>query len=180
VSAGESEEDLEDFYQMFATSRLRHGVPPQPYAFFRNLWKHLWPESLDLFLARHDQKVVGGLISLGFKDTICTAYIGSDIAYRSHRVHQLMIWKSMEKGCLKGYAKLDFLRTPKNSESQRYFKERWRAYEVDLDYLYHPEIVGTASTIEETAKYGLMTKVLKRSPDVIGRLLGRALYRHLG
>ncbi len=88
----------------------------------------------------------------------------------------------MEMGCEKGFKSFDFLRTPKNSHSQslRYFKQRWNAYEVDLSYLYYPEIRGTASTIEDSAKYAIMTRVLKRSPNFVGRLVGRALYRHLG
>jgi hypothetical protein len=86
----------------------------------------------------------------------------------------------MERGCLKGFRAFDFLRTPKNAQELRYFKDRWNAHEVDLEYLYHPTICGTASTVEETAKYRLMTAVLKRSPHVAGRALGRLLYRHLG
>jgi hypothetical protein len=180
VRAGESEQDLRDFYLHFSASRLQHGVPPQPFKFFRNLWRHLRPEYLDLFVATHEGQPVGGLITLSFGKTMCAAYIGSDMAYRSHRVHQTLFWKAMETGCTRGQTGFDFLRTPKNSESLRYFKQRWNASEYDLMYMYYPEVRGTASTIEDTAKYRLMTAVLSRSPVIVGRLLGRALYRHLG
>jgi hypothetical protein len=86
----------------------------------------------------------------------------------------------MEDGCLKGYKTYDFLRTPKQSRSLRDFKLRWNASEIDLIYAYYPEVKGTASTIEETTKYAIMTKVLRRSPPFVGRLLGRILYKHLG
>ncbi len=180
VRPGTDENDLKRFYSLFAASRLRHGVPPQPYGFFVNLWRHLFPKHLDLLIATHEDRPVGALITLGSGSTLCAAYIGSDIAFRSHRVDQILFWKAMEMGCTRGYEAFDFLRTPKRSSSLRYFKERWNAFEVDLDYLYYPEIRGTASTIEETTKYILMTHVLKRSPVFFGRLLGRALYRHLG
>ncbi len=178
--AGESEEDLKRFYDLFAASRLRHGVPCQPYKFFLNLRRHMAPKYLDLILATVEGRVVGGLITLGLGKTLCAAYIGSDYAYRSRRVHQLMFWKAMEMGCHRGFEAFDFLRTPKSSESLRYFKTRWGAYEEDLNYLYHPEVAGTASTVEDSAKYALMTGVLKRSPLFVGKLLGRLLYRHLG
>jgi CelD/BcsL family acetyltransferase involved in cellulose biosynthesis len=180
VRAGDGEKDLGEFYSLFAASRLQHGVPPQPFRFFRNLWRHLWPDYLDLFVASHDGRTVGGLITLRSGRNMCAAYIGSDAAYRSYRVHQLLFWKAMETGCRRGHTGFDFLRTPKNSDSLRYFKRRWNASEFDLLYMYHPEIRGTASTIEETTKYRLMTAVLRRSPVVVGKLLGRALYRHLG
>jgi lipid II:glycine glycyltransferase (peptidoglycan interpeptide bridge formation enzyme) len=178
--AGESEEDLKLFYGLFASSRLRHGVPCQPYSFFRNLWRHMAPRYLDLILATVEGRVAGGLITLGLGRTLCAAYIGSDFAFRSRRVHQLMFWKAIEMGCERGFQAFDFLRTPKNSESLRYFKTRWGAHEEDLVYMYHPEVAGTASTVEESAKYAIMTRVLKRSPLFVGKLLGRVLYRHLG
>jgi CelD/BcsL family acetyltransferase involved in cellulose biosynthesis len=180
VRAGETEKDLRDFYNLYAPSRQSHGVPPQPYAFFRNLWHHLRPDYLDLFVASHRGRPVGALITLAFGSTLCAAYIGSDPAYRSYRTHQILFWKAMEMGCARGFTRFDFLRTPRKSKSLRYFKERWNAYEVDLNYLYHPEVRGTASTIEETAKYRLLTAVLKRSPAFVGKGLGRILYRHLG
>ena len=180
VYQGTSEDDLKQFYSLFASTRLGHGVPPQPFSFFRNLWRHLWPDHLDLLVATHDGRRIGALITLNQGRTLSAAYIGSDLAYRSHRVHQILFRKAMEMGCGRGFTSFDFLRTPKSSDTLRYFKQRWNAREIDLNYLYYPEVRGTASTVEETAKYRLMTAVLRRSPVFMGRLLGRALYRHLG
>ncbi len=178
--AGESEDDIRIFYQLVVPTRLRHGVPPQPYRFFRNLWKWMYPENMELYLAFLDDKPIGGLVNLTFGDTTSTAYIGSNIAYRQYRVHQLLFWKSMENGCRRGFKRFDFLRTPKSSETQRYFKRRWNAYEVDLNYLYYPQVKGTAATIEETTKYRMLTTLVKRAPTWFGIALGRLLYRHLG
>jgi serine/alanine adding enzyme len=180
VKSADSEEKLKAFYEMYAPARQKHGVPPQPFVFFRNLWRHLRPDCLDLLVASYQDRPVGGLITLGFGRTLCAAYIGSDYAFRSYRVHQALFWKAMEMGCERGFERFDFLRTPKKSKGLRYFKERWNAYEVELDYLYHPEVRGTASTIEETARYRFLTAVLKRSPAFVGKALGRMLYRHLG
>ncbi|HVP56507.1 MAG TPA: GNAT family N-acetyltransferase [bacterium] len=180
VRDGADLRDLEDFYRLFAGLRLKHGVPPQPYKFFENLWKHLWPEYLHLHVATYQGEHVASLVTLGFGKTLAAAYIGSNPAYRSYRVHQILFWKAMERGCLKGHEVFDFLRTPKASQELRYFKDRWNALEIDLAYLYYPQVCGTASTIEESAKYKLMTSVLKRAPDGVGKAIGRALYKHLG
>jgi CelD/BcsL family acetyltransferase involved in cellulose biosynthesis len=180
VRAGETEKDLRAFYEIFAPARQTHGVPPQPLDFFSNLWRYLRADYLDLLLATHQGKPVGGFITLGFGKTLSAAYIGADQAFRSYRVHQALIWKAMEMGCKRGFERFDFLRTPKNSMSLRHFKERWGAYAVDLNYLYHPEVKGTAATIEETTKYRLLAAVLKRSPAFVGKALGKVLYRHLG
>jgi hypothetical protein len=180
VRDGGDLKDLEQFYALFAGLRLRHGVPPQPFRFFANLWKCLWPKYLHLHVATYKGEHVASLMTLGFGTTLVAAYIGSNPAYRSYRVHQILFWKAMERGCLAGFKTFDFLRTPKASQELRYFKDRWNAFEVDLEYLYYPQVCGTASTVEESAKYRLMTRVLKRAPHGAGKALGRVLYRHLG
>lgn len=180
VRDGEGPEDLKRFYQLFSDLRLKHGVPPQPYAFFANLWKHLRPDNCHLHLAAFQGRTVAGMLTLGYGATTSGAYLGSDLAYRSYRVHQILYWKAMERGCLKGYRTFDFLRSPRNDEGLKYFKSRWGVTEVDLAYLYHPQVAGTASTVEETAKYKLMAATLQRAPKGLGRALGRMLYKHLG
>jgi len=180
VRRGESVEDLELFYNLFVPTRLKHGVPPTPFKFFRNLWDKMRPRRLTLFLATHGDLTVGALITLSFGKTLVAAYIGSDIEFRSYRVHQILCWKAIEMGCLEGFEKFDWLRTPRNAESLRYYKERWNSYEVDLNYLYYPEVRGTAGTVEESARYRLMTSVVKRTPDFVGKTAGRLIYKHLG
>ena len=122
VDEASDTKELEEFYRLFTLTRLKHGVPPQPFKFFRNLWKYLYPDYLRLFIARHSGQIVGGLITLSFGSTMCAAYIGSDENFRSYRVHQLLFWRAMETGCKEGRARFDFLRTPKQSKSLRYFK----------------------------------------------------------
>lgn len=180
VRDGNDLRDLKQFYALFAGLRLKHGVPPQPYRFFENLWTHLWPKYLHLHVATCKGEHVASLATLGFGSTLAAAYIGSNPAYRSYRVHQILFWTAMERGCLAGFKMFDFLRTPKASQELRYFKDRWNAFEVDLEYLYYPQVCGTASTVEESAKYRLMTRVLRRTPHGVGKALGRVLYRHLG
>jgi CelD/BcsL family acetyltransferase involved in cellulose biosynthesis len=180
VRRGESIDDLKLFYDLFAPTRLKHGVPPTPFKFFRNMWEIMWPERLTLFLATHGDLTVGAFITLGFGETLVAAYIGSDARFRSYRVHQAMLWEALEMGCLAGFKRFDWLRTPRNADSLRYFKIRWNSYEVDLNYLYYPEVKGTAGTVEESAKYRLMTSLVKRSPDFVGKAIGRLIYKHLG
>jgi CelD/BcsL family acetyltransferase involved in cellulose biosynthesis len=180
VREASSEGELRDFYDLFVEGRLKHGVPPQPFAFFHNLWRSMKPDQRMLLLARLEGRPVGGLLNLAFGDTLCGGYIGSRLKLRSYRINQALNWKAIELGCTRGYAKFDFLRTARAGASLREFKLRWNAVEIDLHYLYYPAVCGTAATVENTARYRLMTFVLKRSPKVLGRMLGRLLYRHLG
>lgn len=180
VRMGENLDDLGHFYRLFVGNRLKHGVPPAPFEFFENLWNSLGPGMRRLFLATVEGRPVSAVLALAHKKTIGEAYLGADAAYLSYRVNQMVIWKGIEWACLNGYEKWDFLRTPRDNRGLRFFKAKWGGNEVDLDYLYYPEVKGSAGTIEESAKYRLMTTVLKRSPAFVGKALGRMFYRHLG
>jgi hypothetical protein len=180
VSERSTDADLRHFYNLFVEGRLKHGVPPQPFRFFRNLWHSMRPDQKMLLIAELGGRPVGGLLNLSFGDTLCGGYIGSRLKLRPYRINQILNWKAIELGCLRGYGKFDFLRTAKPSESLREFKLRWNAREIDLNYMYYPAVYGTAATVEETAKYRIMTAVLRNSPSFVGKMLGRMLYRHLG
>jgi hypothetical protein len=67
ILRGESEQDLKSFYRLHIMTRKKHGVPIQPFRFFRNLWKALAPkEMISLLLVRHQTKLVAGIITLRF------------------------------------------------------------------------------------------------------------------
>lgn len=180
VRIGADLDDLAHFYRLFVGNRLKHGVPPAPFEFFENLWSSLGPEMRILFLATVEDEPVATVLALAHKKTMAEAYLGADPGYLSYKVNQMVIWKGIEWACLNGYEKWDFLRTPRANKGLRFFKAKWGGNEVDLDYLYYPEVKGSAGTVEESAKYRLMTTVLKRSPAFVGKALGKMFYRHLG
>jgi len=180
VRMGENLDDLRCFYRLFVGNRLKHGVPPASFRFFENLWTGLPPEMRILFLATVGDRPAAAVLILAHKRKLAEAYLGADSDYLRYRVNQMVIWKGIEWGCLNGYEKWDFLRTPRDNKGLRFFKAKWGGVEVDLDYLYYPEVKGSAGTIEDSFKYRVMTSVLKRSPAFVGRALGRILYKHLG
>lgn len=177
---GKDPNDLRVFYDLFAGNRLKHGVPVTRFEFFENLWNNLGSDMRVLFLAYYKGQPAAAVLALGYNKVIAEAYLGADAKFLSYRVNQMVIWKGIEWACRNGYEKWDFLRTPKTNKGLKFFKAKWGVTEIDLNYLYYPEVAGTASTVEESTKYKLVTSVLKRSPAFVGRMLGRLLYKHLG
>ena len=131
---------LEQTPRFFSSLRLKRGVPPAgPYVFFRNLWQYLWPEHLHLHVATHKGQHVASLMTLGFGPTLSRpTSVGPGVPVVPGTPASL--WKAMEMGCIMGYKSFNFLRTPKNAEDLGHFKRRWNAFEVDLEYLYHPRV----------------------------------------
>ena len=46
IVIGKTEEDMKAFYRLNLMTRKKHGVPVQPYRFFRNLWYTLFPRGM--------------------------------------------------------------------------------------------------------------------------------------
>jgi hypothetical protein len=67
--SGRSDELLGRFYELLRMTRRRHGVPPQPLAWFRNLLSNLG-EQVSIHLASKDERPVAALLSLSFKQTV--------------------------------------------------------------------------------------------------------------
>lgn len=99
IVTGKTEEDVKAFYWLNLMNRKRHGVPVQPYQFFRNLWNTLSPKNmLTLLLGRYHDKVVAGIIVLWFKDVAYYKFGASDDKFFRSRVNQLLMWKAIREG----------------------------------------------------------------------------------
>jgi lipid II:glycine glycyltransferase (peptidoglycan interpeptide bridge formation enzyme) len=173
--------DLAPFHRLLQLTKKKHGVPVQPFSFFRNLWNEFHPrDMIRIFVAELEGRPVSSLITLRQGEKQYAAYMGTDGRFMSYRPNSLLLWTAMEWGCRAGCRSFDFLRSERADERLRYFKSRWRAEEVGLSYYYYPEIKGTAATVERSLKYRLLTGLLRRSPTFVSRAVGRLLYPHLG
>ncbi len=58
-----AEQDLKKFYFIHAATRKRQGFPIQPYRFFKNMWKILYPQGyFTLLLAELNQTKIAGIV----------------------------------------------------------------------------------------------------------------------
>lgn len=174
-------EHLKEFYTLLTKTRRKHGVPPQPFSFFTNLWRIFHSEnSIRLLLASYQGKIIVGLILLIFRNTVIAAYIGSEDHYLPLRPHQLIYWKAMEWGCNSGFQSFDFLRTAKENEGLLYFKQRWGSQEKEIPYFSFPRPRGITSLHEKNLPYRVTTALWRRMPTFLIPWCGKVLYRHFG
>jgi lipid II:glycine glycyltransferase (peptidoglycan interpeptide bridge formation enzyme) len=95
-------EDLMEFYRLHLVTRVKHGVPVQPFRFFRNLWNTLRPkEMLTLFLVRHLDKVLAGMIVLFCKGVAYYKFGASDNRLHPLRGNQLLMWAAIRHAQMK-------------------------------------------------------------------------------
>ena len=79
--------DLRTFFDMhLAVRKYKYGMLAQPFAFFENIWRHFVQRGEGyLLLATHDERVLGGVMLLRWKDTLYYKFNASASADLAHR-----------------------------------------------------------------------------------------------
>jgi CelD/BcsL family acetyltransferase involved in cellulose biosynthesis len=163
----------EVYYGLHLRTRRRLGVPVQPRRFFRLLWRQvLEPGHGRLLLACADGVPIAGAVFLEAGRTVVYKYGASDAAAWSRRPNNLLFAEAIAAAAERGFAAFDFGRSDLADEGLRAFKAGWGAPERPLVYA-----GADAATAPGTAARA-MARVIRRSPPVVCRGLGEALYRY--
>jgi CelD/BcsL family acetyltransferase involved in cellulose biosynthesis len=177
VRRAESEQDLtETFYRLQLETRRRLGVPIQPKAWYRQLWRRLLePGSGFLLLAHHGGSAVAGGVFLTWKETLTAKYSASSAASWGIRPNNAVFWEAMKWGCENGYRAFDFGRTDAVDAGLRRFKVSWGAVEEPLRY------TTLGSRTQEGGRgvpgASLARGAVRHAPLVVTRTLGELFYR---
>ena len=70
---------------------------------------------------------------------------------------------------------LDLGRTSRDNAGLREFKAAWGAAETELSYSW---LSGTGAPGRSSGVPGFARAAIRRSPPIVGRAIGRVLYRH--
>ena len=177
----ENEEDLKKFYKLETKVRKKHGLPPQPYSFFKNMWLYLKPENLMcLPLIEYKGKVIAAVVMLKFKDTFYYEYSASDSNYLNLGPNQKIIWEIIQIAHRQGVKYFDFGRSSQDHQSLINFKERWGSKTHKLHYYYYPNVKKMNSRDNNKLLYKLLNFTNRHIPLTLLQLEGKVLYQHLG
>ena len=170
---GRSESLLRSFYQLVLRTRRRHGLPPQPLEWFRNLAESMG-DRLTIYLALKGDIPVAALLCLSNKDTVVYKYGSSDERFSMLGGTPFLFWKIIQEAKDQGMRRLDLGRSDLDNDGLVKFKDRLGATKEILTYGRY-SAAGTASNLTQTAKC-----VLALVPDALVAASGRLFYRHMG
>ena len=179
LRAAESEADLMAFYRLYVKTRKRLCLPPQPYKFFKQLWKQFHPDSMEIYFAEHALQKIAALLVLKYKNRVSAEALGWDDLYEKASPNHFLFWNAIKSAYDQGYEIFDFGRTAKTNTGLMNFKARWGTDTVDFVHFSIPQANAYKSP-EATAAYNLIKYLCRLTPEILMPLLGRACYRHLG
>lgn len=176
-----TEEDIDQFYKLYCSTRQKLGLPSQPCSFFKNIWRVFSPSGkVQLLFATKDGSCAAALMLLRFKDRVSAEYLGWDNAFTEMSPNHFVFWEAIKAAYADGFKVFDFGRTSPLSESLMDFKSRWGTQVAELPQLYYPATEKGAVAYENSRKYMIVNKLCQKSPDFMYPLLGNFCYRHLG
>jgi hypothetical protein len=174
---GTSDRLLASFYRLLRMTRRRHGLPPQPLAWFRNLVTYLG-DRLTIHVASKDGQAIASILTLSFKNTMFYKYGGSDAAYHRLGGMPFLFWRVIQGARARGFVELDLGRSDLGQPGLTAFKDHLGATRSTLTYYRCPARQGVVTRRDWTSR--VARGVFARLPDAALDLAGRVLYKHLG
>jgi lipid II:glycine glycyltransferase (peptidoglycan interpeptide bridge formation enzyme) len=172
-------EAMREYYRLHCQTRKRHGVPPQPLAFFESIARYvLEPAKGCVVLARLGREPIAGAVFLHHGVEAIFKFGASDFQWQSLRPNTLVMWAAIQHYARQGLQRLLLGRTSLTNEGLRRFKNSFGAHEEKLAY-YRFDLKRAVFVQDRDRAEGWLNKVFGRLPLPLLQLAGRTLYPHL-
>jgi CelD/BcsL family acetyltransferase involved in cellulose biosynthesis len=168
------------FWRLLLITRRRHGLPPQPDSWFRNLID-IFGGALQIRVTFKDNRPVAAILTLRHKDTLTYKYGCSDAAFNNLGGTHLLFWRTIQEAKREGLRLFDLGRTDPANSGLITFKDRWGSVHSTLAY----SRLSAQPTAQESRSSGtgwarqIAKSVVPHLPDRLLRMAGSLLYRHI-
>lgn len=172
-------EGMATYYDLHCRTRRKHGLPPQPWAFFANIQRHIIAEGQGrLLLAYHQERAVAGAVFFHWGKSALYKFGASDEAHQELRANNHVLWHAIESYAFDGFERLDLGRTSLSNTGLRRYKLGWGARESQLAYLKYDLRLGQFVSGRDVSE-GWHNVFFRVMPLALLRAIGARLYRHL-
>jgi CelD/BcsL family acetyltransferase involved in cellulose biosynthesis len=174
---GRSEALLAKFYFLLILTRRRHGLPPQPLAWFRNLLSCLGEKML-IRVAYKGDDPVASIITISHKKSLVYKYGCSDARFNNLGGTPLLFWKAIQDAKRDGAEEYDLGRSESGNSGLVAFKENFGAATFPLHYYRLPPERSAHKAWEWRSR--VARNIFSKMPESVLTATGRLLYRHIG
>jgi hypothetical protein len=167
------------FYHLHCITRKRHGLPPQPYSFFRNLHALVLEKGKGaVLLALQHERVVAGGIFVHFGQHAIYKFGASLLQEQHLRANNLVMWEAISWYAANEYRSLSLGRTDPENHGLLQYKNGWGGLQRTVYYSRWPCRTVRSGSFPYLRKNAIV--LARRLPTSVLRFVGRRLYRHIG
>ncbi len=168
---------LDSFYKLLVETRRRHGVPPQPYRWFRSILDCM-PDRATVRVAFKDETPIASILTLRARETMVYKFGASDSRFYALGGMHFLLWRTIQHAREQGCVTLDLGRSEIRNVGLVAFKDHWGAKRFPLNYWRHPAPGRVAALAAAGVSFPRWVFTLVPDRLLIGA--GRLLYRHIG
>jgi hypothetical protein len=170
---------MDQFYELNCVTRKKHGLPPQPYGFFKAIQDEVMtPGNGWIAEASHQGQVVASCVFFIFGKGAIYKYGASNPAGMEVRANNLVMWEAIARLNAEGFHHLHFGRSSRDNEGLCRYKRQFGAAETLLSY-YKYDYRQKDFVTDADKAFGWHNQVFSRLPMPLSRLIGRLAYRHV-
>jgi CelD/BcsL family acetyltransferase involved in cellulose biosynthesis len=172
-------EAVDHLYRLMQRTRRRHGVPPQPRRFFRQIHRHLLrPGHGFILLARTGSRPIAAALFLECGPQALFKFGASDERFQDLRPNNLLFWEAIKTLASRGRQSLDLGRTSLSNEGLRRFKLSWGSHERTVNYFRYDCLNARWLSAADRSS-GRHSAWFRHLPLPLSTLIGALLYRHI-
>lgn len=172
-------EAVNEFYGLHMQTRRKHGVPPQPFCFFRHIHQEIIAKRQGFVaLARQENVPVAAAVFFHLGKRAIYKFGASDERRQELRGNNLVMWEAISWFASQGFEWLQFGRTSASNAGLRRFKLGWGADEETVSY-YCLDLRSRRWTTATDRASGWHNHFFRLLPSLLNRAVGAMLYPHL-
>lgn len=169
---------LNIYYSLHCKTKKRHGLPPQPYLFFKMIYKNLIQKGYGFIsVAIWKNHVISAQLFLFSNTQGIYKYGSSNKKGLELSASYLLMWESIKylKTC--GVKSVSLGRTAIENQGLLMFKDSWGAKRNDLTYtkIYYKKVKISKNKLLPVAK-----EIFKYLPIFLLKIIGRLAYPYVG
>lgn len=175
----EIDDNVDRFYDIYATSVRNLGTPVYSKPYFRNL-KQTFRDECEILTVCDGKEAVSSVMSFYFRDQVLPYYGGGTDSSRRVAGNDFMYWELLRHACLKDVKWFDFGRS-KVGTGSFHFKKNWGFSPEPLEYSYLLRRLDQLPEINpNNPKYKYFIALWKRLPLLVSKAVGPLIARNLG
>jgi hypothetical protein len=179
VEFSQAPDATRDYYKLHCQTRKEHGLPPQPYQFFRKIHEHILASNSGVIVTAtlRGQPIASAIY---FHSGVEAVYKfgASDNTFQELRANNLVMWEAIKWLANKGMKTLRFGRTSEANEGLRRYKLGWGAEEYRINYFKY-DLRKNALVTEKDAATEWHNQIFRSLPIFFLRWTGSILYKHI-
>lgn len=179
IAVSNAASSVDEFYRLNCMTRKEHGLPPQPFRFFKKIHEHVIAKGHGIaVLASHDGRPVAGAIYFHAGKNAIYKYGASDQRYQHFRANNLVMWQAISWYRRRGYETLHLGRTEPENSGLLQFKRGWNTREHSIPY-YKYDLRRQTFAADTLSAVNPANRYFRKMPIPLLRMAGSMLYRHI-